>query len=71
MAAKMNKEIHKVVHYLKYNDTLSLLDAWKLNIVDIERVVQKAINQGYNIQKKKVNGAIWNKNTVYYMETTK
>ena len=67
----MNKEIHKVVHYLKYNDTISNLDAWKLGIVDIDRVVRQAINQGYNIQKEKHSGILWNKKTIYYMETTK
>lgn len=71
MAANMNKETHKIVHYLKYNESLSSFDVWKLDIIDIERVVNNAINQGYNIQKKKISKNLWNKETIYYMETIK
>lgn len=67
----MNKETHKIVHYLKYNESLSSFDVWKLDIIDIERVVNNAINQGYNIQKKKISKNLWNKETIYYMETIK
>ncbi len=59
------------MHYLKYNESLSSFDVWKLDIIDIERVVNNAINQGYNIQKKKISKNLWNKETIYYMETIK
>ena len=67
----MNKETHKIVHYLKYNESLSSFDVWKLDIIDIERVVNNAIKEGYNIQKIKTKKGLWKKEIIYYMKTKK
>ena len=60
MALIMDREGHRLVHYLKYNNCAHGLDWHMLGIHDIDSVIKRARKHGYKI-KKKSTGILWNK----------
>jgi len=79
MVLLMNKEhsklltdsdVRKLVTFLQYNEQLTDLEAHIMGIFNVNNAIERASKYGYNI-KKKHSGVLWNKKTIYYMETTK
>ena len=66
----MDTETHKIVQYLLNHNSANDLDVYMLGIHNISSTIKEASRYGYNI-KKKHSGVLWNKKTIYYMETTK
>ena len=64
----MDRDTHRLVHFLKYNEKATDLDIHLLGIFDVRGAVKRAKNHGYTI-KTKTSGLLWNQNTTYYLKT--
>ena len=65
-----DSDVRKLVSYLKYNDCLDSLESHLMGIFNINEAFKRALKYGYKI-KKKHSGVLWNRRTIYYMETIK
>ena len=70
MVLSMDKETHRVVQYLLIHESANDLDVYMLGIHNISSTIREALKYGYKI-KKKHSGVLWNRRTIYYMETIK
>jgi hypothetical protein len=66
----MDRDVHRFVHFLKYNESATGLDLHLLGIFDVGSAMKRALNHGYHI-KKKTKGTLWKRNTIYYLENPK
>ena len=64
----MDRDTHRLVHFLKYNEKATDLDIHMLGIQDVRSAMKRAKKQGYTI-KTKTSGLLWNQNTTYYLKT--
>ena len=64
----MDRDTHRLVHFLKYNEIATDLDIHMLGIFDVRGAMKRAKNYGYTI-KTKNSGFLWNRNTTYYLKT--
>ena len=63
----MDRDTHRLVHFLKYNERATDLDIHMLGIFDVRGAIKRAKNHGYEI--KTINsGFLWNRNTTYYLK---
>ena len=60
MVLIMDREVHRLVHYLKNNNYAHSLDWHMLGIHDVDSVIKRAEKHGYKI-KKKSYGILWKK----------
>jgi len=63
----MDKETHKLVHFLKNNKIACGLDIHMLNILDVSGVINRAKKNGYKIKTKRI-GKKWLGKKVYYLK---
>jgi len=68
MAPPMDRDTHRLVHFLKYNEIATGLDIHMLGIFDVRGAIKRAKNHGYTI-KTKNSGFLWNRSTTYYLKT--
>ena len=68
MAPPMDRDTHRLVHFLKYNEIATDLDIHMLGIFDVRSAMKRAKNHGYTI-KTRSSGFLWNQNTTYYLKT--
>ena len=66
----MDRDVHRLVHFLKYNESATGLDLHMLGICDVGRAMKKALKHGYHI-KKRTKGLLWKQNTIYYLKHQK
>ena len=64
----MDRDTHRLVHFLKYNEKATGLDIHMLGIQDVRSAMKRAKKHGYTI-KTKTSGLLWNQNTTYYLKT--
>ena len=64
----MDRDTHRLVHFLKYNEKATDLDIHLLGIRDVRSAMKRAKKHGYTI-KTKTSGLLWNQNTTYYLKT--
>ena len=64
----MDRDTHRLVHFLKYNEHATGLDIHLLGIFDVSGAIKRAKNHGYTIETKN-SGFLWNRNTTYYLKT--
>jgi|TARA_R110002020_G_scaffold3912_2_gene17274 hypothetical protein len=64
----MDRDTHRLVHFLKYNEKATDLDIHLLGIFDVRGAMKRAKKHGYTI-KTKTSGLLWNQNTTYYLKT--
>ena len=66
----MNRDVHRLVHFLKYNEYATDLDVFFLDIIDVGGAMKRALKHGYDIRKR-TSGLLWNRNTIYYLKHQK
>ena len=49
----MDRDTHRLVHFLKYNEIATDLDIHMLGIFDVRGAMKRAKNHGYTIKTKK------------------
>ena len=64
----MDRDTHRLVHFLKYNEKATDLDIHLLGVRDVRSEMKRAKKHGYTI-KTKTSGLLWNQNTTYYLKT--
>ena len=70
MALMMDRDVHRLVHFLKYNEYATNLDVLFLDIIDVGGAMKRALKHGYDIRKR-TSGLLWNQNTIYYLKHQK
>ena len=68
MAPPMDRDTHRLVHFLKFNEIATDLDIHMLGIRDVMSAMKRAKNHGYTI-KTKNSGFLSNRTTTYYLKT--
>lgn len=66
----MDRDVHRLVHFLKYNEYATDLDVFFLDIIDVGGAMKRALKHGYDIRKR-TSGLLWNQNTIYYLKHQK
>jgi len=66
----MDRDVHRLVHFLKYNEYATNLDVLFLDIIDVGGAMKRALKHGYDIRKR-TSGLLWNQNTIYYLKHQK
>ena len=64
----MDRDTHRLVHFLKYNEKATDLDIHLFGVRDVRSAMKRAKKHGYTI-KTKTSGLLWNQNTTYYLKT--
>ncbi len=64
----MDRDTHRLVHFLKYSEHATDLDIHMLGIRDVRGAIKRAKNHGYTIETKN-SGFLWNRSTIYYLKT--
>jgi len=68
MSLSMDRDTHRLVHFLKFSEYATDLDIHMLGIHDVRGAIKRAKNHGYTIETKN-SGFLWNRNTTYYLKT--
>ena len=66
MALSMDRDTHRLVHFLKYNKLATGLDIHMLDIFDVKGAIKRAKNHGHTIETRST-GFLWNRKTTYYL----
>ena len=66
----MDRDVHRLVHFLKYNEYATNLDVLFLDILDVGGAMKRALKHGYDIRKR-TTGLLWKQNTIYYLKHQK